>query len=99
MNEKWFEELKSQVNAFFETATEDEINQALKESGYEVYKDVDVPIIDLYERLALRDVIVTFEDSMIIGFTLSEQITIKNECIYFEEMGVQADNYGYLIAA
>ena len=36
MNEKWFEELKSQVNAFFETATEDEINQALKESGYEV---------------------------------------------------------------
>ena len=56
-------------------------------------------MLDLYERLALRDVIVTFEDSMIIGFTLSEQITIKNECIYFEEMGVQADNYGYLIAA
>ena len=99
MSEKWFEELKAEVRAFFETATEVEINQALEESGYDFYRDINVPILDLQERFALREVTVTFENSMTIEFTLSEKITMKNECILFEEMGDQADNYGYLIAA
>ncbi|MGB8993060.1 MAG: hypothetical protein WCD80_13485 [Desulfobaccales bacterium] len=102
MNDSWFDKLKSEVRAFFETATEDEINQALNQAGYDFYKDIDVPIIDFHERLALHEWIgtVTFGASLSIKSISSKYFIIKKEIIYSEDMILaSADNYGYSMAA
>ena len=97
MSEKWFEDLKTEVRAFFETATEAEINQALEEAGYDFYKDIDVPIFEFHAA----SIIYEWKGTAIgkASFKLSARMMIKNESISLEEMVLSADNYGYAMAA
>lgn len=97
MSEKWFEDLKTEVKVFFETATEAEINQALEEAGYDFYKDIDVPIFEFHAESIIYEWIGTATGKA--SFRLSAHMMIKNESISLEEMVLSADNYGYSMAA
>ena len=98
----WFDDLKSEVLAFFEKATEKDIQLAFEKSNYAFYKDIDVPILDFHERLVPCGLIgaIKFGSSFTNRSVLSAQIMPKGR-IYFKKMGVStsADNYGYALAA
>ncbi len=102
MSEEWFEKLKSDVRDFFKTATEADINQALKESGYDFYKNVAVPILDFHEKSIFHELIgtVSFEEPFINKFILSSHIIVKGS-ISFKDMKslIAEDSYGYAMAA
>lgn len=75
-------------------ATKEEINLAFKRANYGLYKDIDVPILDIQERIREWVGTAIFKAS----FRMSKQTIIKNESTCFEEIAA-ADNYGYALAA
>ncbi len=92
----WFDDLKSEVMAFFEKATEKDIQLALEKSNYDFYKDIDVPILAFHERIHEWIGMLSFR----VSFRISKKMMIQNERIYIEEkMTISADNYGYSLAA
>ncbi|HUT44221.1 MAG TPA: hypothetical protein VMW95_07770 [Desulfobacterales bacterium] len=46
MSEKWFENIKSEVNNFIKNASDVEIEEAFTKANYEVYKNINIPIIE-----------------------------------------------------
>jgi len=55
MNTGWFEELKALVEEFVDKATDEELQAALQRSNYDLYKDVNVTIIDVGEVSCVVD--------------------------------------------
>ena len=69
MSEKWFEELKTTVNDFFNTASDSDLKNALKKAGYERYTGVNPDSLAIKKPLVFstwhKDCVVSFHmDSM-----------------------------------
>lgn len=43
----WFDNLKKEVDAFFDKATDREIEAALEKSKYSFYKNIETPILEM----------------------------------------------------
>ncbi len=43
----WFDNLKNEIETFFDKATDEEIEKALDKANYSFYKNVDTPILEM----------------------------------------------------
>jgi|GEM_PF-2852326 len=94
MKNTWFEDLKSQVEAFLDTATDEELYRALRKANYEHYMNVTGEILVIYEDSDL-------------SFNLNEPVHVekgrRTDIVDNSKFGLSnistADDYNYCIAA
>ncbi len=94
MDEKWFNNLKSEVDTFIKSASDDQIESAFNTANYEVYKHISNPIIEHHyhiDKFLYKEVLrVPLKEANLQIHTI-EDLAFTNIS--------KADEYDYCLAA
>ena len=94
MADKWFEEIKKEVDTFIKTASDAEIEDAFARANYEFYKHIHTPTIEHHNDIELF----LYTEALRVSFNEADPPPHSKKGLTFSEFS-RADEYYYYLAA